>query len=68
MKEFKRRFDFVEIKGEGLRRLKNLYFLYLIEFRVLLKVVLYFERLIVDFYIGNVEEDVDIKIFLLNIF
>ncbi|XP_047558317.1 ERO1-like protein beta isoform X4 [Lutra lutra] len=37
MKEFKRRFDPVETKGEGPRRLKNLYFLYLIELRALSK-------------------------------
>ncbi|XP_044943238.1 ERO1-like protein beta [Mustela putorius furo] len=37
MKEFKHRFYPVETKGEGPRRLKNLYFLYLIELRALSK-------------------------------
>ncbi|XP_059026363.1 ERO1-like protein beta isoform X4 [Mustela lutreola] len=68
MKEFKRRFDPVETKGEGPRRLKNLYFLYLIELRALSKVAPYFERSIVDLYTGNVEEDADTKMLLLNIF
>ncbi|KAF4018770.1 hypothetical protein G4228_010614 [Cervus hanglu yarkandensis] len=68
MKEFKRRFDPVETKGEGPRRLKNLYFLYLIELRALSKVAPYFERSIVDLYTGNVQEDADTKTLLLNIF
>ena len=68
MKEFKRRFDPVETKGEGPRRLKNLYFLYLIELRALSKVAPYFERSIVDLYTGNVEEDADTKTLLLTIF
>uniref|UniRef100_A0A2K6T2Z0 Endoplasmic reticulum oxidoreductase 1 beta n=1 Tax=Saimiri boliviensis boliviensis TaxID=39432 RepID=A0A2K6T2Z0_SAIBB len=68
IKEFKRRFDPVETKGEGPRRLKNLYFLYLIELRALSKVAPYFERSIVDLYTGNVEEDADTKALLLNIF
>ncbi|XP_044943939.1 ERO1-like protein beta [Mustela putorius furo] len=68
IKEFKRCFDPVETKGEGPRRLKNLYFLYLIELRALSKVALYFERSIVDLYTGNVEEDADTKMLLLNIF
>ncbi|KAG8516612.1 ERO1-like protein beta, partial [Galemys pyrenaicus] len=68
IKEFKRRFDPVETKGEGPRRLKNLYFLYLIELRALSKVAPYFERSIVDLYTGNGEEDADTKTLLLNIF
>uniref|UniRef100_A0A8C6DX98 Endoplasmic reticulum oxidoreductase 1 beta n=1 Tax=Moschus moschiferus TaxID=68415 RepID=A0A8C6DX98_MOSMO len=68
MKEFKRRFDPVETKGEGPRRLKNLYFLYLIELRALSKVAPYFERSVVDLYTGNVQEDADTKTLLLNIF
>uniref|UniRef100_A0A2R9CJ73 Endoplasmic reticulum oxidoreductase 1 beta n=1 Tax=Pan paniscus TaxID=9597 RepID=A0A2R9CJ73_PANPA len=68
IKEFKRRFDPVETKGEGPRRLKNLYFLYLIELRALSKVAPYFERSIVDLYTGNAEEDADTKTLLLNIF
>ncbi|XP_021122036.1 ERO1-like protein beta isoform X9 [Heterocephalus glaber] len=68
IKEFKRRFDPVETKGEGPRRLKNLYFLYLIELRALSKVAPYFERSIVDLYTGNTEEDADTKTLLLSIF
>nr|XP_027803791.1 ERO1-like protein beta [Marmota flaviventris] len=68
IKEFKRRFDPVETKGEGPRRLKNLYFLYLIELRALSKVAPYFERSIVDLYTGNVEDDADTKSLLLSIF
>lgn len=68
IKEFKRRFDPMETMGEGPRRLKNLYFLYLIELRALSKVALYFERSIVDLYTGNVQEDADTKALLLDIF
>ncbi|XP_021122032.1 ERO1-like protein beta isoform X5 [Heterocephalus glaber] len=57
-----------ETKGEGPRRLKNLYFLYLIELRALSKVAPYFERSIVDLYTGNTEEDADTKTLLLSIF
>lgn len=67
MKEFKWCFDPVETKGEGPRRLKNLYFLYLIELRALSKVAPYFEHSIVDLYTGN-GEDADTKTLLLNIF
>ncbi|KAM4772320.1 ERO1-like protein beta [Rhinophrynus dorsalis] len=67
-KEFRQRFDPSETKGEGPRRLKNLYFLYLIELRALSKVSSYFERSIVDLYTGNLEEDVETKNLLLDIF
>ncbi|CAH2251197.1 ERO1 beta isoform X2 [Pelobates cultripes] len=66
--EFKTRFDPAETKGEGPRRLKNLYFLYLIELRALSKVSSYFERSIVDLYTGNMKEDVETKNLLLDIF
>ncbi|XP_033617734.1 ERO1-like protein beta isoform X5 [Fukomys damarensis] len=68
IREFKHHFDPVETKGEGPRRLKNLYFLYLIELRALSKVAPYFERSIVDLYTGNTEEDADTKTLLLSIF
>lgn len=68
MKEFKWCFDPVETKGEGPRRLKDLYFLYLIELQALSKVAPYFEHSIVDLYTGNGEEDADTKTLLLNIF
>ncbi|OXB55127.1 UNVERIFIED_CONTAM: hypothetical protein H355_004181, partial [Colinus virginianus] len=68
VKEFTRRFDPVETKGEGPRRLKNLYFLYLIELRALSKVAPYFERSVVDLYTGNGHEDAESKALLLEIF
>ncbi|NXE21095.1 ERO1B protein, partial [Ardeotis kori] len=68
VKEFTRRFDPLETKGEGPRRLKNLYFLYLIELRALSKVAPYFERSVVDLYTGNGHEDAESKALLLDIF
>ncbi|XP_043367346.1 ERO1-like protein beta isoform X4 [Dermochelys coriacea] len=68
VKEFIHRFDPIETKGEGPRRLKNLYFLYLIELRALSKVAPYFERSFVDLYTGNVQEDAESKTLLLDIF
>lgn len=68
VKEFRRRFDMAETKGEGTRRLKNLYFLYLIELRALYKVAPYFERAVVNLYTGNSEEDGATKDLLLQIF
>ncbi|KAG8444526.1 hypothetical protein GDO86_009621 [Hymenochirus boettgeri] len=67
-KEFTQRFHPAHTKGEGPRRLKNLYFLYLIELRALSKVASYFDRSIVDLYTGNLEEDVETKNLLLDIF
>ncbi|NP_001090843.1 ERO1-like protein beta precursor [Xenopus tropicalis] len=67
-KEFTHRFHPAYTKGEGPRRLKNLYFLYLIELRALSKVASYFERSVVDLYTGNLEEDVETKNLLLSIF
>ncbi|OCT80106.1 hypothetical protein XELAEV_18026911mg [Xenopus laevis] len=66
-KEFNLRFHPAYTKGEGPRRLKNLYFLYLIELRALSKVASYFERSIVDLYTGNMEEDAATKNLLLDI-
>uniref|UniRef100_A0A3P9MEJ4 Endoplasmic reticulum oxidoreductase beta n=1 Tax=Oryzias latipes TaxID=8090 RepID=A0A3P9MEJ4_ORYLA len=68
IQEFRLRFDTAETKGEGTRRLKNLYFLYLIELRALYKVAPYFERAIVNLYTGNAEEDGETKELLLRIF
>ncbi|KAG2467230.1 ERO1B protein, partial [Polypterus senegalus] len=65
VKEFQHRF--VETKGEGTRRLKNLYFLFLIELRALSKVASYFERSIVDLYTGNGQEDAVTKELLLQV-
>ncbi|XP_077461841.1 ERO1-like protein beta isoform X2 [Stigmatopora argus] len=66
--EFRSRFDTAETKGEGARRLKNLYFLYLMELRALYKVAAYFERAVVDLYTGNGREDADTKELLLEVF
>uniref|UniRef100_A0A3B5QEY2 Endoplasmic reticulum oxidoreductase 1 beta n=1 Tax=Xiphophorus maculatus TaxID=8083 RepID=A0A3B5QEY2_XIPMA len=68
IQEFRHRFDTAETKGEGTRRLKNLYFLYLIELRALSKVAPYFERAIVNLYTGSSEEDGETKELLLQIF
>uniref|UniRef100_A0A668TQ25 Endoplasmic reticulum oxidoreductase beta n=1 Tax=Oreochromis aureus TaxID=47969 RepID=A0A668TQ25_OREAU len=68
IQEFRQRFDMAETKGEGTRRLKNLYFLYLIELRALYKVAPYFERAIVNLYTGNAQEDGETKDLLLQIF
>lgn len=67
LQEFRRRFDTGETKGEGTRRLKNLYFLFLIELRALYKVVPYFERAVVDLYTGNSREDGATKELLLEL-
>lgn len=68
MQEFRRRFDTAETKGEGTRRLKNLYFLYLLELRALSKVAPYFERAFVYLYTGNQQEDSATKDLLLRFF
>ncbi|XP_076145959.1 ERO1-like protein beta isoform X1 [Alosa pseudoharengus] len=65
MQEFRRRFDPAEAKGEGTRRLKNLYFLYLIELRALSKVAPYFDRAFVHLYTGSAQEDTATKELLL---
>ncbi|KAL0180564.1 hypothetical protein M9458_022970, partial [Cirrhinus mrigala] len=65
--EFRQRFDPAETKGEGTRRLKNLYFLYLIELRALSKVAPYFERTFINLYTGNTQEDSTTKELLLQI-
>lgn len=67
LQEFRRRFDTGEPKGEGTRRLKNLYFLFLIELRALYKVVPYFERAIVNLYTGYSREDGATKELLLEL-
>ncbi|TRY83864.1 hypothetical protein DNTS_030094 [Danionella cerebrum] len=65
--EFTRRFDSAETKGEGTRRLKNLYFLFLIELRALTKVAPYFERSFINLYTGNAQDDSITKQLLLEI-
>ncbi|TNN60510.1 ERO1-like protein beta [Liparis tanakae] len=66
--EFRQRFDTAETKGEGTRRLKNLYFLYLIELRALSKAAPYFERAFINLYTGNLKEDAATKKLLLQVF
>lgn len=68
VQEFRRRFDTAKTKGEGTRRLKNLYFLYLLELRALSKVAPYFERAFVHLYTGNQQEDGATKELLLRFF
>uniref|UniRef100_A0A671VGA8 Endoplasmic reticulum oxidoreductase 1 beta n=1 Tax=Sparus aurata TaxID=8175 RepID=A0A671VGA8_SPAAU len=68
VQEFRQRFDTAVTKGEGTRRLKNLYFLYLIELRALYKVAPYFERAFINLYTGNSQEDSATKELLLQVF
>ncbi|RMB98536.1 hypothetical protein DUI87_24750 [Hirundo rustica rustica] len=65
--EFLQRFDGVLTSGEGPRRLKNLYFLYLIELRALSKVLPFFERPGFQLYTGNKSQDAEMKHLLLEI-
>ncbi|KAK2509053.1 hypothetical protein MC885_019671, partial [Smutsia gigantea] len=65
--EFQQRFDGVLTEGEGPRRLKNLYFLYLIELRALSKVVPFFERPDFQLFTGNKVQDAENKMLLLEI-
>ncbi|KAI1237463.1 hypothetical protein IHE44_0013537 [Lamprotornis superbus] len=65
--EFQQRFDEVITRGEGPRRLKNLYFLYLIELRALSKVLPFFERPGFQLYTGNKSQDAEMKHLLLEI-
>ncbi|XP_078527023.1 ERO1-like protein alpha [Lissotriton helveticus] len=65
--EFQLRFDPVLTKGEGPRRLKNLYFLYLIELRAASKVLPYFERPGTSLFTGNVTIDTQTKDLLVEV-
>ncbi|XP_065727141.1 ERO1-like protein alpha isoform X9 [Phocoena phocoena] len=65
--EFQQRFDGILTEGEGPRRLKNLYFLYLIELRALSKVVPFFERQDFQLFTGNKVQDAENKMLLLEI-
>ena len=56
--EFQRRFDPDLTNGEGPKRLRNLYFLYLLELRALAKAAPFLEEL--DFYTGNAAEDAEV--------
>uniref|UniRef100_A0A8C6KTX2 ERO1-like protein alpha n=1 Tax=Nothobranchius furzeri TaxID=105023 RepID=A0A8C6KTX2_NOTFU len=65
--EFKQRFDSELTAGEGPKRLRNLYFLYLIELRALAKVLPFFQQPSFRLYTGRAEEDQNHKEMLLDI-
>lgn len=65
--EFQQRFDEILTRGEGPRRLKNLYFIYLIELRALSKVLPYFERPGFQLFTGNQVRDAETKALLLQV-
>ncbi|XP_078090050.1 ERO1-like protein alpha [Mustelus asterias] len=65
--EFKLRFDTGITSGEGPRRLRNLFFLYLIELRALSKVLPFFERSTFQLYTGNSAVDAKNKKLLLEV-
>ncbi|KAG7466182.1 hypothetical protein MATL_G00162040 [Megalops atlanticus] len=55
--EFQQRFDAELTRGEGPKRLRNLYFLYLIELRALSKVLPFFEQPSFQLYTGQPDQD-----------
>uniref|UniRef100_A0A672QEY6 ERO1-like protein alpha n=1 Tax=Sinocyclocheilus grahami TaxID=75366 RepID=A0A672QEY6_SINGR len=65
--EFQLRFDKELTEGEGPKRLRNLYFLYLIELRALAKILPYFERPAFHLYTGQPTEDNEKKKLLLEL-
>uniref|UniRef100_A0A3Q0T688 ERO1-like protein alpha n=1 Tax=Amphilophus citrinellus TaxID=61819 RepID=A0A3Q0T688_AMPCI len=65
--EFRQRFDSELTAGEGPKRLRNLYFLYLIELRALAKVLPFFQQSSFQLYTGRPEEDQEHKEQLLHI-
>ncbi|XP_035507889.1 ERO1-like protein alpha, partial [Morone saxatilis] len=65
--EFRQRFDSELTAGEGPKRLRNLYFLYLIELRALAKVLPFFQQTSFRLYTGRPEEDQKHKELLLHI-
>uniref|UniRef100_A0A7N9B1P2 ERO1-like protein alpha n=1 Tax=Mastacembelus armatus TaxID=205130 RepID=A0A7N9B1P2_9TELE len=65
--EFKVRFDSELTAGEGPKRLRNLYFLYLIELRALAKALPFFQQHGIRLYTGRPEEDQKHKELLLEI-
>uniref|UniRef100_A0A8C4HF04 ERO1-like protein alpha n=1 Tax=Dicentrarchus labrax TaxID=13489 RepID=A0A8C4HF04_DICLA len=65
--EFRQRFDSELTAGEGPKRLRNLYFLYLIELRALAKVLPFFQQPSFRLYTGRPEEDQKHKELLLHI-
>lgn len=67
MPEFRKRFDAELTAGEGPKRLRNLYFLYLIELRALAKALPFFQRSSFQLYTGRAEEDQRHKELMLDI-
>ncbi|KAK2853663.1 hypothetical protein Q5P01_006324 [Channa striata] len=65
--EFRQRFDSELTAGEGPKRLRNLYFLYLIELRALAKVLPFFQQPTFHLYTGRPKEDKKHKEQLLQI-
>ncbi|CAN9506675.1 unnamed protein product [Ophioblennius macclurei] len=65
--EFRQRFDSDLTAGEGPKRLRNLYFLYLIELRALAKALPFFQQPSVRLYTGRAAEDQKHKELLLDI-
>lgn len=65
--EFRQRFDSDLTAGEGPKRLRNLYFLYLIELRALAKALPFFTQTTFKLYTGRAEEDQKHKELLLDI-
>lgn len=65
--EFRQRFDSELTAGEGPKRLRNVYFLYLIELRALAKVLPFFQQPSFRLYTGRPEEDRKHKEMLLEI-
>lgn len=59
LEEFQNRFDPERTNGEGPKRLRNLYFLYLLELRAIAKAAPYLERK--AFFTGNVTEDAEVN-------
>ncbi|KAL0169121.1 hypothetical protein M9458_033717, partial [Cirrhinus mrigala] len=60
-------FDEELTEGEGPKRLRNLYFLYLIELRALAKILPYFERPNFHLYTGQPTQDNENKELLLEL-
>ncbi|KAM4593174.1 ERO1-like protein alpha [Odontesthes bonariensis] len=65
--EFRQRFDSELTAGEGPKRLRNLYFLYLIELRALAKALPFFQQPSFRLFAGRPEEDQKHKELLLHI-
>ncbi|XP_066550356.1 ERO1-like protein alpha [Amia ocellicauda] len=65
--EFQQRFDAELTEGEGPKRMRNLYFLYLIELRALSKVLPFFMRPTFQLYTGQTSQDQHNKDLLLDV-